>query len=203
MHFRRATEMKEMIQAEEQVKKLAALTSVLVMAAAEAMAQEKPGMVARRIVVSIPDRKLALIENGAVVKVYQTAVGAPRTPSPTGNYKVNQRIADPTWYYKGRIVPPGKTNPLGTRWMGLSCKGYGIHGTSNPSSIGKNASHGCIRMRNREVEDLFARIEVGDAVEIYGEHTPELDRIFGNMATPVQVAGATAPAAAGFGGGSQ
>ena len=62
-----------------------------------------------------------------------------------------QRLIDPTWYAKGRIVPPGKTNPLGTRWLGLSSKGYGIHGTSSPGSIGRAASHGCIRMRNREI----------------------------------------------------
>jgi len=61
----------------------------------------------------------------------------------------------------------------------LSAKGYGIHGTNTPSSIGHNASHGCIRMRNRDVEQLFDMVAVGDAVEIYEERTPELDKIFG------------------------
>ena len=163
---------------EEQVRKLAALAGVMMMAAAEALAQEKPGNSPRRVVVSIPDRKLAVIENGRVVKIYQTAVGAPHSPSPTGTFTIVQRIPYPTWYTRGRIVPPGKTNPLGTRWMGLSQKGYGIHGTSNPASIGKNASHGCIRMRNREVEELFEMVAVGDTVELHGERTPELDRIF-------------------------
>ena len=86
---------------------------------------------------SIPDRKLALLEDGRVVKIYPTAVGAPVSPSPEGSFTIVSHVPDPTWYTKGRIVPPGKSNPLGTRWMGLSRKGYGIHGTNVPSSIGR------------------------------------------------------------------
>jgi lipoprotein-anchoring transpeptidase ErfK/SrfK len=143
-------------------------------------------------VVSIPDRKLAVMEGDRVVKIYQTAVGAPKSPSPSGAFKIVQRIPDPTWYGKGKIVPPGKSNPLGTRWIGLSMKGYGIHGTNVPSSIGRNASHGCIRMRNHDVEELFTMVEIGDAVELVSDRTPELDEIFGT----VSVAQAD-PAAAG------
>ena len=65
--------------------------------------------------------------------------------------------------------------------MGLSLKGYGIHGTNAPSSIGRNASHGCIRMRNHEVEELFGMVAVGDAVELVGERTAETERIFGTV----------------------
>jgi L,D-transpeptidase ErfK/SrfK len=173
------------------------LTSVMMMAAAEALAQEDKAVPRRRIVVSITDRKLVLIEDGRVVKIYQTAVGAPKTPSPTGTFTIVQRIPDPTWYTKGRIVPPGKSNPLGTRWMGLSRKGYGIHGTSSPASIGHNASHGCIRMRNRDAEDLFERVAVGDVVELAGERTPELEVILG---APTQVASANSTAGSAGGG---
>jgi lipoprotein-anchoring transpeptidase ErfK/SrfK len=67
------------------------------------------------------------------------------------------------------VVPPGKWNPLGTRWLGLSRKGYGIHGTNAPKSIGKAASHGCIRLRNSDIEELFDLVSVGDAVELVGE----------------------------------
>jgi lipoprotein-anchoring transpeptidase ErfK/SrfK len=168
-----------MFNAEEQARKLAAVTGVLLMAVAEAMAQEKASRPARRILVSIPDRKLAVMEDDKVVKVFQTAVGADRTPSPTGQFTIVQRIPGPAWYTKGRIVPPGKGNPLGTRWLGLSTKGYGIHGTNSPKSIGRNASHGCIRMRNQDVEELFEMVAVGDAVELLGERTPEMERVFG------------------------
>ncbi len=166
---------------ENQMKKMAALTGVLLMATAEAIAQDKTAS-PRRIVVSIPDRKLALIEAGKVVKVYHTAVGAPKSPSPTGSFTIIRRVVDPVWSSNGKVVGPGKSNPVGTRWIGLSIKGYGIHGTNVPSSIGKNASHGCIRMRNRDVEELYTLISIGDTVDLYGERTPELERIFGEPA---------------------
>jgi L,D-transpeptidase ErfK/SrfK len=162
---------------EDQLKRMAAIASVMMLAAAEAFAQDKRP--ARRIIVSIPDRKLAVMEADRVVKIYPTAVGAPVSPSPEGSFTIVNHIADPTWYTKGRVVPPGKANPLGTRWLGLSVKGYGIHGTNVPTSIGRNASHGCIRMRNHDVEELFEIVAVGDAVEFHHERTPETDRIFG------------------------
>jgi lipoprotein-anchoring transpeptidase ErfK/SrfK len=167
-----------MWKTKEQINRLGALISLTVFAVAEALAQENQTAPARRIVVSIPDRKLALIESGRVLRVFPTAVGSPRTPSPAGSYRIVQRVVNPTWYTKGKIVPPGKANPLGTRWLGLSAKGYGIHGTNSPPSIGANVSHGCIRMRNRDVEELFALVSVGDSVDLYNERTPELDSIF-------------------------
>jgi lipoprotein-anchoring transpeptidase ErfK/SrfK len=176
-----------------QLKYFRALAALLV-AASEALAQ-------RRIVVSIPDRKLALVEDGRAVKIYPVAVGAAATPSPTGNYTVIARVAHPTWYGPGRIVPPGKSNPLGPRWIGLSRKGYGIHGTSNPRSIGRPASHGCIRMHNADVEELFGLVAVGDAVELYAERTDEVSRIFGAAAAPAQVAANGRSAAVGITGG--
>src|SRR4029079_4138368 len=91
---------------------------------------------------------------------------------------VINHIANPTWYGKGNVVAPGPNNPIGTPWMGLSQKGYGIHGTTAPWSIGKNASHGCIRLRNRDVEQLFEMVGVGDKVELIGERTAEIARIF-------------------------
>jgi len=157
--------------------------------------------VARRIVVSIPDRQLALMEDGRVTKIYPVAVGAAATPSPAGSFTVAVRIPHPTWYGPGKVVPPGKSNPLGPRWIGLSRKGYGIHGTSNPRSIGRPASHGCIRMRNSDVEELFGLVAVGDPVELYAERTGEVARIFGGAAAGPVVAAIGAPAAAGMSGG--
>jgi lipoprotein-anchoring transpeptidase ErfK/SrfK len=171
-----------MLRTEDRIKKLAFLTGVMLMATAEALAQDKASRPARRIVVSIPDRKLAVIESDRVLKIFPTAVGAPESPSPVGVYKIVNSIPHPTWYYKGKIVGPGKDNPLGTRWLGLSVSGYGIHGTNVPSSIGHNASHGCVRLRNRDVEELFGMVEVGDQVELYAERTAELGRIFGETA---------------------
>lgn len=132
----------------------------------------------RRLVISIPDRKIALIEDGRVVKVYPVAVGKQRTPSPAGSFKIASRVQHPTWYFPGKVVGPGPANPLGTRWMGLGYKGYGIHGTNAPLSIGKAASHGCIRMRTRDVEELFNLVEVGDPVDLVTAVSPDLAAAF-------------------------
>jgi lipoprotein-anchoring transpeptidase ErfK/SrfK len=162
-------------------------------AAGRAVAQEQEeaqvSAPVRRIVVSIPDRKLALVEDSRVVKVYPTAVGADTTPSPTGTFTVIKRAPNPTWYHAGKSVPPGKNNPVGTRWIGLSEKGYGIHGTNSPRSIGHNVSHGCIRMLNRDVEQLFELVKVGDVVELHGELDDEVTRIFHPEPEPVLAAG--------------
>ncbi|MEO8596199.1 MAG: L,D-transpeptidase [Candidatus Solibacter sp.] len=183
-----------MYRTEDQIRKMATLTGVMLMAVAEAMAQDKASRPARRVVVSIPDRKLAVLEGDRVVRIFPTAVGAPKSPSPTGSFQIVNSIPDPTWYTKGKIVLPGKNNPLGTRWLGLSHKGYGIHGTNRPDSIGKNASHGCIRMRNRDAEELFTLVAVGDSVELLGERTPETIRLFTD---PAPMPAATLIAAAG------
>ena len=171
-----------MFKTQEQIKHVAPLIGMMLMVAAEAFAQEKQ-QGARRIVVSIPDRKLAVLDAGHVLRIFPTAVGAPESPSPAGAYKIIDRIPNPTWYGKGHVVPPGKSNPLGTRWLGLNIKGYGIHGTNSPDSIGHNASHGCIRMRNQDVEQLFEMVSVGDVVELYEQATPETGQIFAAAST--------------------
>lgn len=132
-----------------------------------------------RIVVSIPDRKLALIEDDCVVKIYPVAVGAAPTPSPEGEFRIASRLENPSWYRPGKVIPAGAANPLGPRWMGLGLRGFGIQGSNEPRTIGRSASHGCIRMRNRDVKDLFRRVRVGDIVEIRGERDAALAMIFG------------------------
>ena len=194
--------MRQMVKRE---RMLAAVAAVLV-AAGRAMAQEQeqaqPANAAepapeRRIVISIPDRKLALIENGKVVKIYGTAVGAPGTPSPSGTFTIIRRVPNPTWYHAGHVVKPGKNNPVGTRWIGLSQKGYGIHGTNAPASIGHNVSHGCIRMRNRDVEELFEHVKIGDVVELHGEQDDVVAQIFHPAPAPGTQPVLTATAAGG------
>lgn len=161
--------------------------TLLVAAAAlsiRAAAQEQTNSPApqQRIVISIPDRKLALIERDEtgmerVLRIYDIAVGKPSTPSPNGTFHVVNRLKHPTWFNSGRVVPPGPSNPLGTRWLGLSKAGYGIHGTNAPLSIGLAASHGCIRMRNQDVEELFELVSVGATVELAGQRPPIFRRM--------------------------
>jgi len=138
---------------------------------------QDPGPV-RQIVISIPDRQLALLEDGIVVRTYAIAVGKPSTPSPSGEFTVVNRAKNPVYRHDGQVVMPGKNNPVGTRWMGLSLRGYGIHGTNVQSSIGKAASHGCFRMKKNDVEELFTLVRVGDAVSVRGERDELVARIF-------------------------
>jgi len=123
--------------------------------------------VTRRVVVSIPDRTLVLLVNDEIVSIYPVAVGKAKTPSPVGTFTIVNRVVNPAYYKAGRVLGPGAANPVGTRWLGLSLKGYGIHGTDAPSSIGQARSHGCIRLRNRDVERLFEQLRPGDVVDIH------------------------------------
>jgi lipoprotein-anchoring transpeptidase ErfK/SrfK len=150
--------------------------------------------VRRVVLVSIPDRKLAVIENGNVLATFPIAVGAAVSPSPTGEFQIVSRVANPTYYHRGSVVPSGKDNPVGTRWLGLSQPRYGIHGTNAPRSIGHAASHGCIRLRNRDMERLFTMLRVGDSVEIRGERDEQVAEVFGSAADDSTVAAAEVPA---------
>jgi len=149
--------------------------------------------VRRVVLVSIPDRKLAVIEDGNVVATFSIAVGAAVSPSPTGEFQIVSRVSNPTYYHPGTEIPSGKDNPVGTRWVGLSQKGYGIHGTNVPRSIGHAASHGCIRLRNRDMERLFTMLHVGDVVEIRGERDEQVAQVFGSGADDTTVAEAEGP----------
>jgi lipoprotein-anchoring transpeptidase ErfK/SrfK len=171
--------------------KALAMAAMTVAMAAGATAQQNTAASqdesTRRIVVSLEDRKLALVEDGEVKKVYSVAVGKPSTPSPTGTFTIERRVKNPVYEHDGRTVEPGPRNPVGTRWMGLSKAGYGIHGTNEPKSIGKAASHGCIRMGKTDLEEFFELVRVGDTVEIVGQRNEETAKLFvGEPAAPVQ-----------------
>jgi len=148
--------------------------------------QQEPAQ-RREIVVSLEDRKLALIENGEVKKVYTVAVGKPSTPSPEGTFTIQRRVANPTYHHDGKTILPGPNNPVGTRWMGLNKMGYGIHGTNEPRSIGKAASHGCIRMAKADIEEFYPRVTIGDTVRFIGHRDEETARLFDPAEKPASV----------------
>nr|WP_139796175.1 L,D-transpeptidase family protein [Sporomusa malonica] len=109
------------------------------------------------IIVKIPERVLELYDSNGLYKKYRIAVGKSDTPTPIGDWKVVWK--DYNW-----------GTGFGTRWMGVNVPWgiYGIHGTNKPWSIGKYASHGCIRMRNSDVEQLFEWVPIGTIVRIEG-----------------------------------
>jgi hypothetical protein len=158
--------------------------------AVQAAAQDA---VKRVIVVSLEDRKLALVEDGQVKRVYSVAVGKPSTPSPVGTFTIERRVANPVYHHDGKTVAPGPRNPVGTRWMGLNKAGYGIHGTNEPKSIGKAASHGCIRMAKADLEEFYGLVEVGDTVELIGQRNDETAQLFGGDRMPAGTVEAVEP----------
>lgn len=171
------------------------LATLLILASAEALAQTsnvRPSP-RREVVVTIPARKLAVVEEGRVLKVCRVAVGAANSPSPAGEYKIINRLTNPGYYHKGTVIAPGPANPLGTRWLGLSRKGYGIHGTNEPRSIGKAASHGCIRMAKADLEQIFEMLQIGDSVVVRDDIDEQTAEIFGEPQNSV-VAQASSPA---------
>src|SRR3954471_2134987 len=117
--------------------------------------------------------KLTLYNGAKVVRSFTVATGQNIYPTPLGRFQIVVKWKNPWWYppaspwAKGlKPVPPGPSNPLGTRWMGLSSPGVGIHGTDEPASIGYSLSHGCIRMLVPQAEWLFEHVVVGTPVFI-------------------------------------
>jgi lipoprotein-anchoring transpeptidase ErfK/SrfK len=151
----------------------------------------------RTVLVSIPDRKLAVMEDGNVIAKFPVAVGAAISPSPRGEFKIVSRVSNPSYYHPGTVIPAGAGNPLGTRWLGLSQKGYGIHGTNQPWSVGHARSHGCIRLRNRDIERLFAMLHLGDEVQIRGQRDEQVAQVFGSGAEETALAEAQIAAPGG------
>ena len=106
-------------------------------------------------------------------RVFPVATGQAVYPTPLGRFRIIVKWRNPWWYPPSspwarglKPIPPGPGNPLGTRWMGLSAPGVGIHGTPDAASIGYSASHGCIRMRIPDAEWLFQRVRIGTTVFI-------------------------------------
>lgn len=128
-----------------------------------------------KIEVSRAKRKLFLYRNGRLAKSYNVAVGQLAFPTPGGSFKIINKRVNPSWINPNRPwskqmpgrIPPGPDNPLGTRAMDLNVGAIRIHGTRNYGSIGRAASHGCIRMTIADSEELFRIVRVGTPVTIY------------------------------------
>jgi lipoprotein-anchoring transpeptidase ErfK/SrfK len=125
------------------------------------------------VVIRRDSKRLHFYRGIRLWKILGVATGQSSYPTPVGHYSIVTMQRHPWWYPPDsdwaqgeEPVPPGPGNPLGTRWMGLSAPGVGMHGTPDPASIGYSASHGCIRMRIAEAEWLFSRVRVGTPVFI-------------------------------------
>ena len=124
-----------------------------------------------RLVLRLGKRRVFVYEGDREVASYPVAIGKSGTPTPTGEFKVFQLIENPVWQspWTGRITEPGPDSALGLRWIGFAEMSNGIigfHGTPTVNSIGRAASNGCVRMYNRDVLELFDRVEMGTPVTV-------------------------------------
>jgi lipoprotein-anchoring transpeptidase ErfK/SrfK len=109
---------------------------------------------------------LILKSNEEVVKVYRVSTGA-NNGTPVGTFKIINKIPNPPWFKEGKVIPAeSPENVLGTRWLGFDIPQYGIHGTIEPQTIGQQITQGCVRLLNKEVEELYSLVPVGTEVEI-------------------------------------
>jgi lipoprotein-anchoring transpeptidase ErfK/SrfK len=125
------------------------------------------------IVIHRGQNRLYLYRGMRYWRVFGVATGQSAYPTPLGRFTIVVMWKNPWWYPPSspwaqgqKPIPPGPGNPLGTRWMGLSAPGVGIHGTPDAASIGYSVSHGCIRMRIPDAEWLFAHVRIGTTVFI-------------------------------------
>jgi L,D-transpeptidase ErfK/SrfK len=125
-----------------------------------------------RLELDLSERKVTLFRAGAAFKTYPVAVGRAGWETPTGTFKVETMYRDPVWInpFTGEVISGGdRDNPLGRRWLGFHKDGKnwaGFHGTNSVSSIGTAASHGCVRMFEKDVEELFSLVAVGTPVTV-------------------------------------
>ena len=125
------------------------------------------------IVIRRGANQLRYYRGARLLRTFGVATGQSVYPTPTGTFSIVDKQLNPWWlppdspWAKGKKpIPPGPGNPLGTRWMGLSAPGVGIHGTPDDASIGYSASHGCIRMHIPDAEWLFHHVDLGTPVVI-------------------------------------
>lgn len=135
------------------------------------------------IVINIGERRLYWMQKGSLTADMPVGVGRIDWATPAGEYTIVSRRRDPVWHVPPSIqeemkesgkpvktrVPPGPKNPLGKFWLQLSVPGYGIHGTNAPWTVGKDTTHGCVRLRPQDIERLYKEVPDGTIVNVINQ----------------------------------
>lgn len=124
-----------------------------------------------RLVVRPKVRRVYVYEGKVRIASYEIAIGKAGWETPSGEYQVFSKEVNPVFknFRTGDVIQPGPDNPLGVRWIGFWTDGktqLGFHGTNEPELIGQAVSHGCIRMRNKDVVALFEKVSIGTPVTV-------------------------------------
>lgn len=124
-----------------------------------------------RLVLKLGERRVYVYQGSQVETSFPVAVGKPGWETPVGTYEVIAMLQDPGWIspFTGEEIPPGPDNPLGERWIGFWTDGQnfiGFHGTPTRNSVGQAASHGCVRMFNEDILQLYELVEMGTTVVV-------------------------------------
>jgi hypothetical protein len=128
-----------------------------------------PLVMNRRLVLKLRERKVSVHEGDKVLASYRVAIGKRGWETPTGSFKVIQKVRNPAWKnpWSGQVGDPGPRSALGERWIGFWTDGknsIGFHGTPGENLLGQAVSHGCVRMRNADIKTMFDMVEVGTPV---------------------------------------
>lgn len=125
------------------------------------------------LVLNVAAKNITLYSHGKAQKEYPVGVGTALTPTPLGEFKIVRRIYNPAWvnpYRQSKVVPAGETNPIGQYWLGFAMnkknQEFGIHATTDLSSVGQASTHGCIRMYRDDIKELFSLVSIGTPIHV-------------------------------------
>jgi lipoprotein-anchoring transpeptidase ErfK/SrfK len=146
-------------------------TSTVNPVATQVTAKSLPPIADVHLAIRLNERKVYVYKGSQIVATYPVAIGKKGRETPTGEWQVMETLVNPGWtnFNTGKMMPPGKNNPLGSRWIGFWTDGkdtIGFHGTNKPDSIGKAVSSGCVRMHDKDVQALYPLIKVGTIVRV-------------------------------------
>ncbi|MFN5969904.1 MAG: L,D-transpeptidase [Microcystis sp.] len=127
-----------------------------------------------RLLLNLKKRRVFVYQGQKIIASYPVAIGRRGWETPTGEFRVIQMVREPVWEhpFTGQLVPSGKNNPLGARWLGFWTDGenfIGFHGTPPENLIGRTVCHGCVRMRDRDIKALFEKVQIGTSVIVIAQ----------------------------------
>jgi lipoprotein-anchoring transpeptidase ErfK/SrfK len=127
-----------------------------------------------RLLLNLKKRRVFVYQGQKIIASYPVAIGRRGWETPTGQFRVIQMVREPVWEhpFTGQLVPSGKNNPLGARWIGFWTDGanfIGFHGTPQENLIGQAVSHGCVRMRDQDIKALFEKVKIGTSAIVIAQ----------------------------------